>query len=341
MSRQGSPEVSVVIPVWNGEATVGRAIDSVLAQRFDGTVEVIVVNDGSTDGTASVLAGYGGAIRMVEQENRGLAGARNSGVRASTAEYIAFLDDDDIWMPHKLASTVPLLRSDPECAMVYSNALVVDERGELINRSYTPADQGRAPLMSDLLSGLWNILPSSAVIPRSLFERCGGFCEDFRGYGCEDAYFYLLAREQGRFRYLPEPLLTYRHSAVSENLRKRAEWAGCNSADDFGELLAKVTRNYDRLVELVDARYRRSARGMIGQIRKAEINLLVGLGLRLMSHGDRIRARQSYVKALAYGPLHPETIARFSWTLLPDAVAAPLSTILPRRFSRALAGAEP
>ena len=84
--------VSVIIPVFNGEATIAAAIDSVLAQEFGGDLEVIVVNDGSTDATSSVLDAYRGRVTVLDRVNGGPASARNAGVRASHGEYVAFLD---------------------------------------------------------------------------------------------------------------------------------------------------------------------------------------------------------------------------------------------------------
>ena len=99
--------VAVLIPVFNGANTVARAIDSALCQRFDGELEVIVVNDGSTDGTAAVLTQYESRIRVLNQQNRGPAHARNAAAALSTAEYLAFLDADDAFMPDKLARILP------------------------------------------------------------------------------------------------------------------------------------------------------------------------------------------------------------------------------------------
>src|SRR6266481_4406279 len=110
--------VSVIIPVFNGAARVGRAIESVFAQRYDGAVEIVVVDDGSTDGTRAALAQYGGRIIVVADENRGAAAARNAAVRASRGEYIALLDDDDVWLPDKLARTVAALERDPQSVVV-------------------------------------------------------------------------------------------------------------------------------------------------------------------------------------------------------------------------------
>src|SRR5690242_14644913 len=105
-------QLSVVIPVFNGATTVGKAIDSALNQTFEGDFEVVVVNDGSTDTTAEVLKQYEGRIRVLNQVNRGPAAARNAAVAQSSAEYIAFLDADDTFMTNKLARAVPLLANN-------------------------------------------------------------------------------------------------------------------------------------------------------------------------------------------------------------------------------------
>ena len=158
--------VSAIIPVFNGAATVAAAIDSVLAQEFDGEIEVVVVNDGSTDATATVLDAYRGRVTVLDRANGGPAGARNAGVRASHGGYLAFLDADDIWLPAKLRKTLAALdnESDGGAAMVYSNAWKIGAGGEPLGVTYTPEAQKRAPAMEDLLSGLWSILPSTMVM---------------------------------------------------------------------------------------------------------------------------------------------------------------------------------
>src|ERR1039458_3668927 len=105
-------KVSLIVPVYNGAATISRALAGVFAQSYS-DYEVVVLDDGSTDDTASVLAGYGNRVRVISQPNRGLSGARNAGVRASGGEYVAFLDDDDEWMPQKLARSAGVLVQGP------------------------------------------------------------------------------------------------------------------------------------------------------------------------------------------------------------------------------------
>src|ERR1700733_11873432 len=97
-----NPLVSVIIPVYNREHCVKRAIDSVLAQTYK-DFEVVVVADGSKDGSAEILKSYGEAIRLICQKNAGAGTARNTGIRAARGQWIAFLDSDDEWKPGKLA----------------------------------------------------------------------------------------------------------------------------------------------------------------------------------------------------------------------------------------------
>lgn len=94
--------ISVVIPTFNRAASLGQAIDSVLAQSRPAD-EIIVVDDGSSDGTAALLAGYGSALRVIRQDNRGVSAARNAGVAAACGDWVAFLDSDDLWYPQRLA----------------------------------------------------------------------------------------------------------------------------------------------------------------------------------------------------------------------------------------------
>ena len=109
------PRVSVITPVYNGARTIARAIDSVLAQSF-GDFEILVVDDGSTDGTLAILEGYGDRITVLKQAHKQQAIARNLAAKNSRGEFIAFLDADDSWLPEKLARCVEVLDRDPRCS---------------------------------------------------------------------------------------------------------------------------------------------------------------------------------------------------------------------------------
>jgi glycosyltransferase involved in cell wall biosynthesis len=201
--------VSVVIAVYNDEAFVAKALDSALAQRFP-DFEVIVVDDGSTDSTGSILRGYGNRIRVLRQANQGCGPARNRAAAISSSKYLAFLDADDWWREDRLSLTVDALEKNPAAILAFSgyHQVAADE---------SPIGDWsceRAPSFEDMFTRRIDILPSTVLIRRSGYDRCGGFCEEFRGLGFEDTYMWLLAREQGEFAYVNE-LLTFRRMRPS------------------------------------------------------------------------------------------------------------------------------
>jgi glycosyltransferase involved in cell wall biosynthesis len=180
-------KVSVVIPTFNDEGTIGATVESALSQKFDGGFEVVVVNDGSTDGTRAELAKFGDRIRVIDQQNRGVSVARNAGIKAAAGEYIALLDGDDEWTEDKLAKTVPVLDENPACVAVSSNAIGVDGAGSIVGHPVTPEFQ-HSPTLDEMLEKLWAYLPSTVVVRRATLLAIGGFSEDFKPehYACED-----------------------------------------------------------------------------------------------------------------------------------------------------------
>ena len=136
------PEISVIMPVYNVEKFVSVAIDSVLAQTFE-DFELIIVDDGSTDLSTQICASYRDPrIRIVSQTNRGLAGARNTGIYESRGEYIALLDSDDSWHREKLALHKIHLDNNPQISVSYSGSRFMDERGKLLRQSQRPKLSG-------------------------------------------------------------------------------------------------------------------------------------------------------------------------------------------------------
>ena len=125
--------VSVIIPVYKGAAFIAQSIDSVLAQSYP-DIELIIVNDGSPDNSDAVIQPYlaDPRVKYIEQQNAGVAAARNAGIRVASGEYIAVLDQDDLWLPDKLARQVEYLDEHPEIALVHSNIHFIDEAGERI-----------------------------------------------------------------------------------------------------------------------------------------------------------------------------------------------------------------
>src|SRR5256886_1068507 len=151
-STPSEPLVSVVMPAYNVAWCVGRAVDSVLAQDFR-PWELIVVNDGSTDGTGGLLERYGAAITVINQENRGMSAARNAGIRRARGTYVAFLDADDWWLAGKLSRQVELMRGRPEIGFSSTTVRVEDDDGRLLNLWRCP--NGSTEILPALRGHFW------------------------------------------------------------------------------------------------------------------------------------------------------------------------------------------
>jgi len=212
-----TPTVSVVIPAYNAAWCVGKAIESVLAQEFKDH-EIIVVNDGSTDDTPTVLGRFGDTIRVVDQPNGGMSNARNAGIRQSRGEFIAFLDSDDWWQPSKLGRQVELMRARPEVGFCSCSARVEDRDGRLLNLWECPKFEG-AFLVHLFDSGANVPGSSSAVLARRhLVEAAGGFDESLRG--AEDPDLWIRLAAIAEYACIADPLVVIlrRPGSVSRNL---------------------------------------------------------------------------------------------------------------------------
>jgi glycosyltransferase involved in cell wall biosynthesis len=204
------PHVSVVIPAYNAERFLGAAIESVLAQTSR-DLEMIVVDDGSQDGTASVARRYGEAIRYLRQDNSGVAVARNRGISESLGEYVAFLDADDTWRPDKLEKQLAALERQPGYRACHTAHTIVDDDLRPLGVARSPR---RASILEDLiLRG--NVVGSicSVLCARELFDVVGGF--DPALSQCADWDMWIRIGGLTDFLYLDEPLVTYRQHGTN------------------------------------------------------------------------------------------------------------------------------
>ena len=190
--------ISVIIPCYNSERFVERAINSVLAQTCK-EYEIIVIDDGSTDRTAEKVRAYGPAVRYLHQKNRGLPAARNTGIAIAQGEYIALLDDDDWWVPEKLERQIAVLSSHPEAALVYCDARVVYENGDAEELFLAQYDYGITPpagfVREQLLAHNF-ILPSTVMMVRSKLNEVCGFDEEFLAVEDWDLWLRMASRWQ-------------------------------------------------------------------------------------------------------------------------------------------------
>ncbi|HVA68506.1 MAG TPA: glycosyltransferase [Candidatus Binataceae bacterium] len=294
-------KVSVILAVYNGEAFLARAIESAFGQLSVAT-EIIAVDDGSTDGTAGVLRRFGDRIRVITQSNAGLAAARNAGVAASTGEYIAFLDADDVWMAERLAKTVAPLEASSGVVLAYCDLIPVDDLGVRLASGYVADDLAHAPTMDELMEGWWPILPSAVTMRRSTFDECGGFRATFKSAaGFEDTYMWLLARERGEFAYVNEALMMYHLTPFVERMRKYAP-------------------GFKEFAKLVRHRYGERGQRLVNRNLEVYVWLLTMRGMRYLRDYDPARARQAMFCAFRYYPTRA-TLRRALGTLLPRAAA--------------------
>ena len=180
MTMQKKDTVSVIIPTFNRAWTLKRAIDSALAQDYRHR-EILVVDDGSTDATQELLAGYEDKIRVLVQENKGVSAARNLGIQESQGRFIALLDSDDAWEKNKLSCQVAFFQSNPG-AMICQTEEIWIRKGKRVH----PKKKHKKPsgMIFEQSLKLCLVSPSAVMMRRQLFEQKGMFNEAFPV--CED-----------------------------------------------------------------------------------------------------------------------------------------------------------
>jgi glycosyltransferase involved in cell wall biosynthesis len=202
--------VDVVLPAYNGSQVIRRALESALAQEVP--VRIIVVDDGSSDDSAAIARSYGSRVTVISQANRGVSGARNTGLAAAQAPYVALLDQDDSWQPGKLTRQLELIEAHPDVGLVFTDMRLVRRDGSIVedgflrttppyaslerqplgdNAYLLPESLGQAVLRFNFIS------PSTALLRRQAVQDIGGFDESFRLCDDADCWLRLLRRWRG------------------------------------------------------------------------------------------------------------------------------------------------
>ena len=215
-------KVTVVIPAYNAERYLGETLASVFAQTVE-PYEIIVVDDGSQDGTEAVVRSFGDRIRFIRQNNQGISGARNTAIREAKGDWIAFLDADDLMLPRKLELQIAAIEANPHLVFVYSGFAYLHTDGTTLEVSAIPA--------ADLWPALryrQPILPSTCVVRRSALEAEGGFKRVARRYFPEDwdLWFRLIRRySASSFQEIGQVLTMYRwwENNASKNFMPMAD----------------------------------------------------------------------------------------------------------------------
>lgn len=280
-------EVSAIIPTYNRRDLVLRAIDCVLAQTRP-VAQVIVVDDGSTDGTREALAArYGDRIEYVWQPNAGVSAARNHGLSLARGRYLALLDSDDEWLPAKTQRQVEWLEARPDYGMVLCDVLRVNADGSAIDRF-----RRREQLPEDGHVLRWvlrnpALAPVSAMFRRAVYEKVGGFDASLRT--AEDLDFHLRVARHFPIGVIDEPLA--RAIRGHDGLSSLPQ-----TYDDYVVVMERAAADARGVVDESEVRdalfgaYWRNARGMVLQRRWRGALALARKAWRLPATGSQRRA---------------------------------------------------
>lgn len=340
--------VSFVLPAWNAAGTVASAIESCLAQDW-GDVEVVVVDDGSTDGTSQVLRAFGGRIRLVERANGGVAAARNSGVRVATGEFLAWMDNDDLADPRRARIGVAVMRARPDVVLVCSDfsafaspdveiershiatyysvvrrlggmRAILPEAGELPAEAVAgegPVAYRAGPARELLLEGNF-VHPPTAMMRRTAFDRAGFLDESLR-LGSEYEHAIRVAG-CGRVAYIEQPLLRYRRSDS-----QLSSWVGSGG---------RVERETVRVLDKVRREDPELAGRLRGTIRRRLASACVEAAGGIGS-ADRLLALRYLARGVSLGPRPGRALVALARIAIPRRVVAAVRGLLRRQTSGA------
>lgn len=329
--------VSVIIPSFNRAYSIASTIESVLAQTYD-PVEIIVIDDGSTDDTRAVVEGFGDRVRYIHQINTGCPGARNTGLRVARGEFIALLDSDDRWYPWKLELQIAFLRAHPDVGMVWTDMAAVTDDGARIADAYLrtfykayqrvrveemmehagtagalgvslPDGLSSRPLwvgdiFSQMIRGSLVHTPTT-VLRREWVRDTGGYDESLKPAG-EDFDFHLRTAALGRVAFIDLPSIDYR---IGNDDQITAPSRGLAFA-----------RNYLRTVQ-----HWLEQEGHRVTLSSADIRSILTYahewtGSQELMAGNRPAARRHLWQGVRGAPLHAKTAGLLLLAVLPPAV---------------------
>lgn len=274
------PLVSVVIATYNMGRYLPEAVASVFGQTYS-PLEIIVVDDGSTDDTANIVAYWekDARFRYIRQKNMGQQRAKNRGIAEAAGDYIAFLDADDRWKPDKLQRQIPLFGGDQAIGVVYSDAVFIDERGNETGRRDIRHPQGRVTeaLLHDNFVSF-----GSAVVSKQALDRCGAFDESLPM--SIDYDLWLRISTEFEFRYVDDALLEYRI------------WPG--------QMSHKMLTRTDCILRILDKfEHTHAELASAGVMARARSSTLVSRGFaRMTARQGRLAAIRDMVRAIYIDP---------------------------------------
>jgi len=298
MKTANNPTVSVIIPAYNAAPWIAETIDSVLNQTFQ-DFEIIVVDDGSTDGTTEIVKKYKSQVQYLYKKNGGVGSARNAGIRAARGRYIACVDADDLWLPEKLEVQTQLLQKEPSLAWVYSDGLIFENNS---NQNLHLFSQSASMISGDVLRPLLlqDFIPCpTPVVRRDIFENVGFFEEDISLQSVADWDMWLRISAKYPVGFIDKPLVKYRRHSTSMT-------STCIIEHSLKSRLTVIERAISRETE------------RLGDLQQQAIaNVYMTLGHLLMSRSVRVEAREMYLKSVQLNYKQARSVIYLIATFLP------------------------
>lgn len=277
------PTISVVMPAYNSQAYLSRAIESVLSQRYPADrVEIVIVDDGSRDDTPLIAEGYAerhSRVLALRQANAGPAAARNRAIAASGGELVAFLDSDDSWEPTKLARQAALYRAEPELGLIHCGCRFVDAVGHPVEGWVRRPRALQGDALLDFFCD-FSLILSSVVVPRRCLDEVGHFDPNLRVGEDNELFLRLLAK--------------YRVGCVDAPLLNRTIRPESLSREDFDLDARNDLLILDRFVQA----HPQFAAEHRDRIRERYATYLYEYGYRLLEHGQVARARSVLAQSM-------------------------------------------
>ena len=298
-----SCDISVVIPLYNKASTIYTTLISVLAQSVRPR-EVIVIDDGSTDGSAEIveqMIADKPHVKLVRQANAGVSAARNRAIEMAQGEWVALLDGDDIWSPEYLKAVHEMIERWPECGAYGTGFYVEDNMRSIVGS--TPKQTGKVDFFTESMHR-YVLIPSATTLRRDLVLRLGGFPVGMR-MG-EDQYLWTKIAREAEVAFWAQPMIIYQKSASNRSASiYRAEQSEFSLEDLYDESASAISNEYVARVALGKALVE-SARGGTSQARRA----LEFFAYNTMS--KRIERKVRILNALPRW-MRPSALAAYNW----------------------------
>lgn len=299
------PNISIIMPVLNGEKYISEAIESILAQTYK-DYELIVVDDGCTDRTYELVEGFSKRMNakcIHHQGNQGIARSVNDGIRAVAGNFIAFLDHDDVWFPDFLETQVAHLNAHPDVGMVHADFQTIDDVGNVLEASVATCRK-RARPCGYVFSALFLdsfVVGNSVLIRKECLDRVGGFDESLR-WG--DYHLWMRIARQYKVDYTDRVLTQYRQHAAQQTRDASVRPVQSDSAGLMA--IRKILETYPEVRKELGAR----------TVRRRMASLYCDMAYTWLSSGAIENARGSLVKAIRLWPTNLRYYAFYATSLL-------------------------